>query len=557
MIRFRALLTAALAVVLVPVLVVTAGPASAVTLYGPSVAFSFEHSAGVVANYSCSARAYWSANTASGVDQVVVKGKCSKTFASPTPQLDLFLVGADEKTGAACGAVVLPSSDEVFTESGFSNVGTLTGGDDCRVSVVRWAFDSDSYADPFSGFQADGEEVADLGVPSTAPSTMPASGTCPQFSVLSVEQLTYNAAADGGPAGGQGLKFRVRFGGVSQYIPYVRVVPYVRRFNEAFPGGSQVDGFVGDFNSLNPATPSSLTVTQSLGFYVGDDRYDLVGVQILSQTGALPPVQVTEGGNGVSAGTIRKATGPQHWLGGSTWPAVCAFYFGEQIATDPPGVSTARPAGALDGVEGDGQGNPGGGGGGTPDEPDDPVDEPPDPTPNDGCGFSVTDPSTWGGAAACVVAAAIGKVVAILGQLLSSITGLPAKVVNLFKAMFQGLLVPSDGFIAGKINQVKSAWAGTPPGVLLGTFVELPSQFSAATAAGSCAGPDMPLSFGMFDGATINPLSTCEEGTARIARIAYIGMQVTLWVSTVVLCFRILGAAIGFAPPVGSKGDGS
>ena len=249
-------------------------------------------------------------------------------------------------------------------------------------------------------------------------------------------------------------------------------------------------------------------------------------------------------------GTYPGRTGPI----GMTDPGACQFYWGEKIAESPD--ERDEPIGGL-----------GSGGGGGSSEP-----PPVDPQPDDvgGCSFSLTDPGSWleGGMCAAVgllkgifqvlqaILAAFGNLAAAIASAIAdALAGIVGEIGDLLEALF----VPDREDLADSIADVKDAWADTAPGELLGTVVSIPGKFSVPADVG-CDGVAMPikLAFGEAENPLVlHPFSTCRPGLSAAASMVRVGLQVVVWVSGLLLAFRLLASSLGYQVALGGGRDES
>lgn len=235
----------------------------------------------------------------------------------------------------------------------------------------------------------------------------------------------------------------------------------------------------------------------------------------------------------------------------------CGFYWGSTIRTT--GGPSATPIGPADGSTGG---------------PPPPPPAPP-PVPSDtGCGFSLTDPSTWAGAGICALVGLFRQMIGLLqtvanwlSNIASTLTGLAASIgsaiVNALQSLItslgsllQSLFVPSPGFYDGKVQSVKHAWDNTAPWTIFAAVGTVGSALSIPDPGGSCTGP--PLSFVNplgHSSVTVHPFSACSGGSATLATITRAGLSVGVWVAAVLLAFRVLAASVGVAVAFGKSGD--
>lgn len=236
-------------------------------------------------------------------------------------------------------------------------------------------------------------------------------------------------------------------------------------------------------------------------------------------------------------------------LMGVTNPGLCAWYFGEKVFDNGSAANTIdEPAGNYGTSDGPST-IPGG---------DPPVNNPaPAPSGEDSqcSGFSFTDPSSWAGAGICVLVKAINAVIGVLRAILNAFKGLATAIADAITGALRGLFVPRAGFFEGQVDDVKDAWADTPPGEVVGTYAGLPDKF-VPPGGSSCQGPALDLDLPMTSTDTVwRPFSACAGWSSTLARIARTSLQVGAYLGAFMLALRVLASSLGLAIPMGGGKD--
>lgn len=209
-------------------------------------------------------------------------------------------------------------------------------------------------------------------------------------------------------------------------------------------------------------------------------------------------------------------------------PGRCAFYYGTKVwdsptttADEPGGALGSNVVGPVDGPE--------------------PVSDPPAADEGDSCTFVWGDPSTWASAGICALVYLLDKVVNLLGSVVSAIGSVAGAILD----GLVGLFVPSDGFMEAKANQLKDAWADTPPLVVVDGVQDLGDALTLAAPSSSCAGPALNISTEFTGPIALNPLSTCLEEVGVLASIVKTALTVVVYVGAFLAGVRIIGSAFG------------
>ena len=291
---------------------------------------------------------------------------------------------------------------------------------------------------------------------------------------------------------------------------------------------------------------------------------EIVGIQVWSHDWATANLSSAEydarllpGQTGPTNGATTGYTSPL----GITSPDDCMWWFGERIGGSDPKYD---PAGDLDG------GGPTGGGGS--DEP------PPDPRDGggapqeEGCSFSVTDPSSWAGGGICLLVQLVRNMLGALGDILDAILSLPASlagaiaaamgavidaVAGIAGAIIDGvsaLFVPDSDHWHTKIDNVHDAWADAGPAPIIGAVGDAVGAVDVS-ASSSCSGPTMHIDVPNGGPVNAHPLDTCGDTMSLIAAIVKAALTVMLWLSGLWISAQVLAASFGLALPSLGKGD--
>jgi hypothetical protein len=499
--------------------------------YGPSVSYSWTDTS-VMPNgwgeIDCTVTAYWGSQSV-GTYGVSAASICYYSeFAAEGPDgIDYFVSGSDAD-GQLCEATVFTGSHDGGDGSmkqgeqsaeGFGSISSDGEVATCR--MTEWCYQS-WREPPWAGDPQVVDEgcfTLDLGVMAEAPPT-----GCPLWNPTAAP-WSANRSVDAST-----WRIEVTFphawmpGGVG--TDNLKVLPIFYR-----QGAGPFIGW--------HVTSAAQTVTRSadgttVGVNVNAGTWDpedieVIGVQLYSTTtftgyesfsAALP--QVTSGGDY-----------------GTTRPDKCFFYWGEKVA-EVAANETDVPIGDL------------GGGVATPDPPDmtPPANEDP---PTNQCGFSITDPSSWASAGVCALVGLFARaldllaaILGLLGDILGAIAGLVGELLESLVALARTLLVPSDGFLEGKFDDVGNAFDDSTVGNYLGSFTDLtPPQGSSG-----CGGLAVDFSVAGRD-VDWNVLEACSGSMATFAGLGKLILSVALCIGGGLACIRALGRGFGWSPGVG------
>lgn len=262
--------------------------------------------------------------------------------------------------------------------------------------------------------------------------------------------------------------------------------------------------------------------------------------------------------SGVTPGVIAL---PQEQAGGKigvTDPANCSFYWGAKVA-DLPNSTMDDPIGPLLST-----------GGGS-------VTAPPTPTNGGGgCTFSLSDPSTWASGGMCAAVGLLGRIVGVLGDILSAIGHLAGDIASAITSRFSDLLtslfVPSNPPSFGDVHfNVAPGWLPSLPGpdgsgsasASLNADTSGNSRTGDAPASASVNGgavsgsscgpivmPTIRLGFRDTHGAdTLIPqktlVDTCSAPWPTVRLFTYNGLLAVVLVTVVRIAFGALLSALG------------
>lgn len=210
---------------------------------------------------------------------------------------------------------------------------------------------------------------------------------------------------------------------------------------------------------------------------------------------------------------------------GVSKPSECAYYWGQKI-TNIPADNTDEPLGPVDPP---GYVDPGPGGSSTEPTPD----NAPEPQPDTGCGFSVTDPSTWASAGICALVGLIGNVIDALMDILKAVKGLGAAIVNgitaaltgmvdLFETMLTAVFVPSEDPFESALGDARETWYQSNGGdwqdtILGGGGQQMSARVITPTDGGGGNPSGGPIAVGSGLPNVTTGLSVPSKGTNRFS----------------------------------------
>lgn len=254
-----------------------------------------------------------------------------------------------------------------------------------------------------------------------------------------------------------------------------------------------------------------------------DSGYTVVGVGVWAVTLDGQPTNLS--------GTPMSAVDPLGGTGaiGRTDPAKCTFYWGEKIVNNP--LSTMdEPKGAL-------------ATGPVTSPTDDPAPDTADPSPSgDGCGFSITDPSSWASGGICQLVGLVRDLIRAIGKLPADIaSAIMTGLSNLLQLLFVPEDVPSFSDIP---SPLPAGWVPSFPSLTDGSCgtVSLP-QVDLGNMLGE-VGPTK-----LFD--------SCEDPWPIIRTLTYNGILALVLLTCGFAAYNAISKALGIDIDGGSGGDDS
>lgn len=209
-------------------------------------------------------------------------------------------------------------------------------------------------------------------------------------------------------------------------------------------------------------------------------------------------------------------------------PGACEFYWGQKIASTPSDnydePQTATNLGA------------------TP-----PPDNPPDTntggsasTGDAGCGFSISDPTTWASAGICQLVGLIHDLISAIGHIAGDMA---SAILGGLGNVLQDLLVPANPPSFSDVHlTMPDGWVPSMP----------------ALSDGTCGAVTLPsLSLGHLAGASpaTTLFNTCDDPWPNVRTFTYWGLLALGMVTIVRATFRMIMASVGMGVEVGAGGD--
>lgn len=525
-----------LVLLLAPVVLVASGSESwAEPVFGDAESVTIDHDYGSWQGngYSCDIVGYWSTSPLQGpgssgsASQVNVKGDCGTNWNVSDFSLSF------EGKGSGCS--VTYSTGQLDGDGSFS--AAMAGdGSSCFITEMCYTATYDLHSD-WETHSDEGCEPWALGAPPQI--TLP--GACSTASVaVPVIGSPYWGLSNGTP--GTGLQVRgwwqpvtysatgITAGG--EWIGYSIIRPYSNAWDGNYVGGGY--STVGIQAHSNTAAPSggSVSFTDRAHVSSHNGQSDSPSGGVDGTIVGVGMFRVPSGGSGANWMNMPQYDGTPHARLGVNDPSQCAFYWGEKIA-----VTTTddrdEPSGPL----------PGGGGSPTPptDTPD--ADDPPPAEPEGSCdGFSLTDPASWGATAMCAAAALLGRLVRLVGDLVSVVKGMVAAILD----GIAGLLIPSDGFFDEQWDELSDVYEDSSPS----KYVDAVDQIAPSGGGGGCSGPTVTVPI-HGNTETIQPLEACGGARASAASICRLILTVGISVFGALACIRAIGSGLGWNPGVG------
>lgn len=531
---FRVLAVRLLVVALAPVVVLATTDAATAATFGGVQKFSFNTPANDTsarmdtAGANCSGWARLRAETTSTPHHVVGSVKCNvDVLAMPDPDslvgtTDIFFTGITQNGGAACSAPYGTTADPV---AGFA-FDISTGTTDCLLDELCL---SGTWTDQRVGWPDTTWTVSHC-MEVTLPLPDPPVAECaygnPQGTLFTNETSTTYGAGYYGKV----IEFSVTRRPLElSYWHHWRVISkdWTPPATPPRTGGTNWSSHITNEDNgsiwrtpadwkLGPVGPGNLQHTAQVPMTYPDGAwiYAVVGPNNDSRPDAsLAPMT--------------------NFLWGDNDPANCVFYIGPKFFDDPNStkdephsdINTTGPP--VD----------------TEPEPDPVADPLPD---TQTCNFSFTDPSSWLSGGMCALIGLIGKLIDRVGEVVSAVFGLPAKIMDGLRELF----IPSDGFMDAAFGDISDAWDDT-------VLMKYADGLADLDPGGSSSCGGIPITVTMPGGHVIDERlgDACSGAMAGPAGMVRVALSVVLVVSGAVACVRAVGAGIGWNPGIGRKVD--
>lgn len=211
----------------------------------------------------------------------------------------------------------------------------------------------------------------------------------------------------------------------------------------------------------------------------------------------------------------------------------CAFYWGSQVSPwAGPSYGSGTPLGALN----DGTGNTDGG------SATDPGTATTAPAQQTGCGFSITDPSTYASAGICELVGFVQELIDAVNNVATAVGHVLDGLISLLQACF----VPDQAKLTADIDGVQQSWSTNTLGNYL---APVSNMLPASIDGGDCHGPTVTIP---LEGKTYSdqPLDACSGAMSDLATASRGFLSATFVVCGAFACIRILGRAFGWDPGV-------
>lgn len=153
-----------------------------------------------------------------------------------------------------------------------------------------------------------------------------------------------------------------------------------------------------------------------------------------------------------------------------------------------------------------------------------------------GCSVSILDPSSW----LCGLTSLFGDLLDVLHHVLSWLYDLGKLLLSLF--------VPNVNDLKNSVNQLTTAWNGTPFGTFSDALGQLVAPLTglASASAGDCGGPTFTFHFIDF---SVQPFAACDGLPQRASQLVLPIEAFFVYAGGFFLWFRMLGATIGLRTP--------
>jgi len=501
-----------LAVLLVPILVITSGSGAqaATTTFGPAAQADLSvntNKASAVAgeSASCNVVGYWMADG----DTMDVKGtvSCSSGYDWATLFVDLEFKG----DGCDSGRIHLGTDlDGGGTTDFLAPMGSVAGS--CAVDTVCGWLDGDAHV-PFTRHDnlSAGCEPITIGGPN---STQTPDAGCDYGDVKQpTESGPVNVASPGGSYGyARDVTFTVN-DGTDPWVLYVIVkrsdgtTTWYPDYSNTAAGASTLMPNTGETAYGMPGPGSQTIRVYTSGVNSADyspkpepgDR--IVGAGYYRWAG------MVAGFKGGSNANYLQSYDSSQWswtastgLIGITNPSECAFYWGQKVVSRTDSDTGADDGDSLGSVFHSDDPTTGG----TTDEP--PATATPPTDGADSCSFSFTDPTTWAGGGICELVQLMSALIDAIGHILDGLTGIlqAAFVPNPDSWGFSGLVDqfqsrPPGSLFTGAADGVKGA-TDSFNGSGCGTIADFTSSDTHGSARITCSQiKSVPGFSGLYD----------------------------------------------------------
>lgn len=535
-----------LALLLVPVLIVTNPNVANAAAYGPakSHGFSFDGngSARPFGNVSCNVVAFWE----SSAPAVHTRLRCDQEWNAESDYTMTWIVGGVDEDGEFCETAEFsngPTGEGVTTTA--SGTILCPDGDSAtaRMDDFCWTYEAPDAGGFDSTVTAEGCFTLDLGEMATSdPVCAAGEPSRPSFGPrrtmtgdvrFQVREGHWNVFMTGSTAG-QWAFYTILSGGAGGYSQY-SALNSKRDISATALNGASI---AADYSSPFPAVswPKLIEVrVQSRNDMTPLYTWEVVGSGYVH----LPTLQAATG-LGATGARSSVTVLPQETVVGAigqagvTDPATCSFYWGVKIASTPD--DRDEPIRDLEG------------GGGTTNPP---TDEPPPGDVEEGCGsFSLSDPATWASGGICALVSLIsdllgmvGDLIGVVSDVLAAILGLVANLVGALLDMLTDLFIPDE----------YPDWSSLDSPLPSGWLPDLPS-----VTGGACGPLTFPQLHFAFAGLTVGPVTfadTCDDPWPLVRTFTYNGLLALVLVSAIWLAFRAVTAGLGMGVAPSSGGD--
>jgi hypothetical protein len=166
----------------------------------------------------------------------------------------------------------------------------------------------------------------------------------------------------------------------------------------------------------------------------------------------------------------------------------------------------------------------------------------------------------------CMVAKLLGYIAGILGDIwgvlnsvLSALGHLAADIAAAIMSALSGaltsLFVPGPNFFSDQMSGVSDAWNNTAPWKIFAGVGTVGSALNVPDPGGGCSGPPLTIANPVTHGSqTLHVFDSCSGGSATLATITRLALEVAVWVAAALLGLRVLLASVGVNLTVGQGG---